>query len=105
MLESGQELSARFVLVRALGAGGSGSVWLAQDKELGRFVAVKVLSDELMQDAAAVAALGYRLALVGTTLMKHTDVARATAQLVEAGRGATKRRSDVDAGQRGRADA
>jgi indole-3-glycerol phosphate synthase len=60
---------------------------------------------ESPRDAAAVAALGYRLALVGTTLMKHTDVARATAQLVEAGRGATKRRSDVDAGQRGRADA
>lgn len=57
MLESGQELSARFVLVRALGSGGSGSVWLAQDKELGRFVAVKVLGDELMQDVAAVTAL------------------------------------------------
>lgn len=57
MLESGQELSARFVLVRALGSGGSGSVWLAQDKELGRFVAVKVLADELMQDVAAVTAL------------------------------------------------
>lgn len=57
MVESGQELSARFVLVRALRAGGSGSVWLAQDNELRCFVAVKILADELMQDVAAVAAL------------------------------------------------
>jgi indole-3-glycerol phosphate synthase len=41
---------------------------------------------ETPRDAAAVAALGYRLALVGTSLMKHKDAARATAQLIEAGR-------------------
>lgn len=57
MVEGGQELSARFVLVRAIQAGGSGSVWLAQDKERQCFVAVKILADELMQDAAAVTAL------------------------------------------------
>jgi len=57
MLESGQELSARFILVRRLGAGGSGSVWLARDNQLGHFVALKILADELMQDVAAVAAL------------------------------------------------
>lgn len=57
MVEGGQELSARFVLVRAIQAGGSGSVWLAQDKERQCFVAVKILADELMQDAAAVATL------------------------------------------------
>jgi len=57
MVEGGQELSARFVLVRAIQAGGSGSVWLAQDKERQCFVAVKLLADELRQDAAAIAAL------------------------------------------------
>ncbi|HKR34800.1 MAG TPA: protein kinase [Steroidobacteraceae bacterium] len=57
MLESGQELSARFVLVRRLGTGGSGEVWLAQDRERGCFVALKILSDDLMQDVAAIAAL------------------------------------------------
>ena len=41
---------------------------------------------ESPRDAAAVAALGYRLALVGTSLMKHKDAARATAQLIEVGR-------------------
>lgn len=57
MVEGGQRLSARFVLVRALGAGGSGSVWLAQDQERGRLVAVKILADALMQHVSAVAAL------------------------------------------------
>jgi eukaryotic-like serine/threonine-protein kinase len=57
MLESGQELSARFVLVRRLGSGGSGEVWLAQDRERGCFVALKILRDDLMQDVAAIAAL------------------------------------------------
>ena len=56
------------------------------------------------RDAAAVAALGYRLALVGTSLMKHADAARATAQLIEAGRAALGRRGDA-AGQRGAPDA
>ena len=45
---------------------------------------------ESPRDAAAVAALGYRLALVGTSLMKHKDAARATARLIEAGRGACR---------------
>ncbi len=40
------------------------------------------------QDAARVAQLGYRLALVGTSLMRRADPARAVAQLLEAGRGA-----------------
>jgi Protein kinase domain len=57
MLESGQELSARFILVRRLGTGGSGQVWLAQDRERGCFVALKILRDELMQDVAATAAV------------------------------------------------
>ena len=57
MLERGQELSARFVLVRRLGAGSSGEVWLAEDRERERVVAVKVLSAALMQDDAASAAL------------------------------------------------
>jgi eukaryotic-like serine/threonine-protein kinase len=56
-LESGQALSARFILVRCLGAGGSGVVWLAQDRERNCHVAVKILADGLTQDAAAAAAL------------------------------------------------
>jgi indole-3-glycerol phosphate synthase len=38
------------------------------------------------EDAARVAALGYRLALVGTGLMRRADPAQAVAELLEAGR-------------------
>jgi eukaryotic-like serine/threonine-protein kinase len=57
MVASGQELSARFVVVRALGTGGGGTVWLAQDNDRQRLVAVKVLSEELTLNKSAVAAL------------------------------------------------
>jgi hypothetical protein len=74
MLESGQELSARFVLVRRLGTGGSGEVWLAQDRERGCFVALKILRDDLMQDVAAIAALQRECQHVGT--LDHPNVLR-----------------------------
>lgn len=71
MLESGQALSARFVLVRRLGAGGGGSVWLAHDHELKRFVALKILADELMQDVAAIAALKRECERIGALDHPH----------------------------------
>lgn len=74
MLESGQELSARFVLVRRLGTGGSGEVWLAQDRERGCFVALKILSDELMQDVAATAAVQRECEHV--RLLDHPNILR-----------------------------
>jgi indole-3-glycerol phosphate synthase len=41
-------------------------------------------------DAAVVAGLGYRLALVGTTLMQRDDPAQAARELLAAGRGAAR---------------
>lgn len=41
-------------------------------------------------DAATVARLGYRLALVGTTLMQRDDPAQAVRELLDAGRGAVQ---------------
>jgi indole-3-glycerol phosphate synthase len=41
-------------------------------------------------DAAIVAGLGYRLALVGTTLMQRDDPAQAVGELLAAGRGAAR---------------
>ena len=47
MLENGQVLAARFVLLRRLGAGTWGEVWLARETEGSREVAVKVLTPAL----------------------------------------------------------
>ncbi len=78
MLERGQELSANVVLVRRLGAGSTGEVWLAQDNgqrdERGGFIAVKVLSAELTQDVAACAALQDEYARVAA--LTHPNVLR-----------------------------
>ena len=49
----GQALSPSFVLVKRLGAGGMGAVYLARDPLLRRLVAVKVLSPNLASDPEA----------------------------------------------------
>ena len=41
-LKAGLELSARFALIRRLGRGGSAEVWLADDRERGEPVALKL---------------------------------------------------------------
>ena len=46
-LTPGQKLASRFELIRLLGQGGMGQVWLARDSELGEEVAVKVLDSRL----------------------------------------------------------
>ncbi len=79
MLESGQGLSARFVLVRRLGAGGGGEVWLAHDRasgdrESGRAVALKILADTLMHNPAAIAALERECAQIQA--LDHPNILR-----------------------------
>jgi len=49
-LDQGQKLG-HYEIVRAIGAGGMGEVYLAQDTRLGRRVAIKVLSDNFGQKA------------------------------------------------------
>src|SRR5688572_6129178 len=44
-LTSGLELGARFVLMRRLGSGGSAEVWLADDRERGQTVALKIFEE------------------------------------------------------------
>jgi len=53
----GQKLSDRFTLVHELGHGGSGSVWLAEDHQLGKRVALKILATDVTESPDAVALL------------------------------------------------
>ena len=53
-LVAGLELAERFVLIRQLGKGGMGEIWLAEDSQLQERVALKVLDTALSKSAGFV---------------------------------------------------
>ncbi len=80
---SGQVLSARFVLVRALGQSATGEVWLAQDRELGGHVALKFLAPEFANHAVLTAALERECARL--KVLVHPNIVRVDGLYREAG--------------------
>jgi eukaryotic-like serine/threonine-protein kinase len=51
-LTPGLELGSRFALIRRVAEGGSSEVWLAEDRELGRRVALKVIDGRMLATPA-----------------------------------------------------
>ncbi|MFD8146316.1 WD40 repeat domain-containing serine/threonine protein kinase [Streptomyces sp. NPDC059708] len=76
-MRAGEELAGRYRLDAELGHGGSGEVWRAHDRTLGRDVAVKVLlefdaSEELLGRFRREAEIGARLRHPGLTVVHDT---------------------------------
>lgn len=69
-----QPYFGRYSVLRRLGSGAMGVVYLVQDEKLARLVAFKTLPDGLAQDAAAIEEL--RKEVKRGSLLKHPNVAR-----------------------------
>jgi len=89
-IEPGQAL-AHYSIVDALGEGGMGEVWRAEDSKLGREVALKVLPDEFAQDPERMARFEREAKVLAS--LNHPNIATLYGlESVESG-------TDADAGE------
>lgn len=74
LFENGEELGPRFVIEDLLGEGGMGRVYKAYDRELDRFVAVKVLQPDLASDPQIIQRFKHELLLASR--ISHKNILR-----------------------------
>jgi eukaryotic-like serine/threonine-protein kinase len=71
---TGRRLSGRYALDQPIASGGMATVWRATDEVLGRSVALKILHDNLVQDAALLER--FRMEAVAAARLSHPAVVR-----------------------------
>src|SRR4026207_258918 len=74
MLQPGDLIGARYEILSILGRGGMGAVYKAQDREVGRTVALKLIRPELASDPAMLAR--FKQELLTSTQVTHRNVIR-----------------------------
>ena len=74
LLETGEVLGGRYEILQMLGEGGMGAVYKAKDRELDRFVALKLIRRELAANPAIVARFKQELLL--SHQVTHKNVIR-----------------------------
>ncbi|HET9802404.1 MAG TPA: tetratricopeptide repeat protein, partial [Candidatus Acidoferrum sp.] len=74
LFEPGEELGPRFVLEALLGEGGMGRVYKAYDRELDRFIALKVLLPDLASDPQIIQRFKHELLLASR--ISHKNILR-----------------------------
>jgi len=95
-LDVGQLIGGRFRLVRPLGKGGMGVVWLAKDESLGEEVAFKFLAEVVAQDEAALHDL--KRELRRTRQLTHHHIIRVHDIVEDSARGVAGITMEVAAG-------
>ena len=95
-LDVGQLIAGRFRLVRPLGKGGMGVVWLAKDESLGEDVAFKFLAEIVAHDEAAIHDL--KRELRRTRQLTHHHIIRVHDLVEDAARGVAGITMEVAAG-------